>query len=88
MSMSQHGDTVVLSTWVRAIDLIKIADQLYRDNMQYVQIAVKFCENDNFDGDVRICAIPTASSDDVKEYPVIKPNSMIDVETDFFEDHY
>lgn len=88
MLMSEYGDTVVISTWIRAIDLIKIADQLYRDNMQYAQISVKFCENKDFCGDVRICAIPNASSEDVKEYPIIKPNSMIDVETDFFEDHY
>ena len=86
--MSIYGGATVVSSWVRAIDLIKIANQLFEDKMQYAQISVKFCENENFDGDVRICAISSPTSEDIKVYPVLKQNSLIDVDTDIFEDEF
>lgn len=58
--------TWACSSVIRATDLITIANQIFKDNMQYVHISVKSSEDEGQDGLVEISAIPSASSDDVK----------------------
>lgn len=71
--------SVSCSACIRAIDLIKIANQMFTDNMQYAQIRVTHNEyGKDFDGIVKISAIPNASSDDVVVYPELK--GMLTVE--------
>lgn len=73
--------SVSCSACIRAIDLIKIANQMFTDNMQYAQIRVTHNEyGEDFDGIVKISAIPNASSDDVSVYPELK--GMLTVEID------
>lgn len=77
---------VSCSACVSAIELIRIADQMLKDNMQYAQIRVVFDDNrSDCDGIVRISAIPSATSDDVKIYPEIKGKLTIEIED---EDEY
>lgn len=76
---TKHPDgSVSCSTCIKAIDLIKIANQIYHDNMQYVEISVSFPLESNGDEVVKISAIPSPTSDDVKIYPEIVGNSAID----------
>lgn len=67
-------------TFVRAIDLIKVANQLLEDKMEYVRVSITSSPNEDLDGSIQIHAIPSIKSDDVKEYPIIKSNSMVDFE--------
>lgn len=75
--------SVSCSACIRAIDLIKIANQMFNDNMQYAQVRVTFNENcDDYDGLVRISAIPSPSSDDVTIYPDIKGMLTLEIDDD------
>lgn len=65
-------------TFVRALDLIKIANQLYNDKMEFARIAITFSDDDEIDGSVQIHAIPAIDSVDVKEYPLIKNHPIAD----------
>lgn len=74
---------VSCSACIRAMDLIRIADRMLKENMQYAQVRVIFDENhDDYDGLVRISAIPTADSDDVTIYPEIKGMLTLDIDDD------
>ena len=72
--------SVSCSACIKAMDLIKLANQIYHDNMQYVKISVHFPSSDEGDEFVKLSAIPTSISDDVKEYPIIIGNSFIDID--------
>ncbi len=73
--------SVSCSACIRAIDLIKIANQMFESKMQYVQIRVTHNEyGDDHDGTVRISAVPTFDSDDVVIYPDL--NGMLTIEID------
>lgn len=73
--------SISCSACIRAMDLIRIADRMLKENMQYAQVRVIFDENrDDYDGLVKISAIPSADSDDVTVYPDIK--GMLTVEID------
>lgn len=74
--------SVSCSACVKAIDLIKIVNQIFNDNMQYVKVTVHFPTDDDGDEFVKISAIPSPTSDDVKEYPLIIGNSFIDIDDD------
>ena len=75
--MSRTGSTYDSVTFIKAIDLIKIADQIFKDGMQYVQLDIHFDDYDqDHDGEVRISAVPEYNSSDVKKYPVIPPSSL------------
>lgn len=80
---TQYPDgSVSCSACIKSTELIKIANQIFKDNMQYVKIAVHFPADDNGDEFIKISAIPSAMSDDVKEYPLIIGNSVIDIDDD------
>ena len=66
------------STCIRAIDLIKIANQLYNDKMEFVHIAITNSNDEDLDGSVQIHAIPSIDSTSVKEYPRINRHSLAD----------
>lgn len=71
------------SACIHAMDLIRIADRMLKENMQYAQIRVIFDENrDDYDGLVKISAIPSADSDDVTVYPGIKGMLTIEIDDD------
>lgn len=75
------GGAVSCSACIRAIELIRIADQMLKDGMEYAQVRVIFDENrDDCDGIVKISAIPNATSDDVTIYPEIRGRLMIEIE--------
>lgn len=74
-------ESYTFETCVRAIDLIKVANELFKDNMQYAKLSITYCENEDHNGDLTIYAIPTASSDDVKAYPTIKAMHSVDIDT-------
>lgn len=75
--MSRANDTFDAVTFVKAIDLIKIADQMLQDGMQYAQISIHFDDyDDDRDGEVRISAVPAIDSSQVKKYPPISPSSL------------
>lgn len=76
--MSSHNIYQSTVTCVRATDLIKIANQLYNDKMEYVRLSINSSRNEDLDGSIQIHAIPSATSEDVKEYPLIKSNSIVD----------
>lgn len=78
--------TWACSSVIRATDLIKIANQIFKDNMQYVHISVKSSEDEGQDGLVEISAIPSASSDDVKKYASIDLFTAVDPDVfEFFD---
>ena len=74
--------TLSCSSVIRAVDLIKLANEIFKDNMQYVHISVKYSENESQDGLVEFSAIPNALSDDVKKYKTI--NSFTAIDPDIF----
>ena len=75
--MSRENSSYDAVTFVKAIDLIKIANQLYHDGMEYVQVGIHFDDyDDDRDGELRICAVPSSDSSDVKKYPPIPPSSL------------
>ena len=78
---TQYPDkSVSCSACIRAIDLIKIADQMLKDNMKYAKVTVKFDYNEDYDGIVKLSAIPSADSDDIKTYPSMKGLLLIDID--------
>lgn len=80
---TKHPDgSIECSTCIKAIDLIKLANQIYHDNMQYVKISVLFPGSDDGDELVNFFAISSPTSDDVKKYPSIVGNSLIDFDED------
>lgn len=73
--------SISCSACVRAIDLIRIADRMMKDGMQYAQVKVFFNEyREDFDGLVRISAIPSADSNDVTTYPDLEGMLTIAIE--------
>lgn len=66
------------STCIRAIDLIRIANQILNDNMQFVQIFIVDSSNEDENGSVLIDAIPDIDSEDEKHYPAISSFNLID----------
>lgn len=79
--------TISCSSCVHAIDLIKVANQIFQDKMQYVNIEVFFSDREDMNGQIKISAIPSAMSDDsdVKRYSSISRTDIID--TDIFEEY-
>ena len=66
-----------------AFDLIRIADQMFKNNMQFAQITViDDMDQDDYDGLVRISAIPSIDSDDVTTYPEIKGKLTVEIDDD------
>ena len=84
---TKHSDgSISCSACIRAIDLIKIANQMFNDKMQFAQVRVTFNEYcEDFDGLIKISAIPFPGSDDVTVYPEIK--GMLTIEIDDEEDY-
>ena len=81
MFTNYHDGSISCSACIRAIDLVRIADKMMRENMQYAQVHVVHDENTNdYDGLVKISAIPSHDSDDVTVYPEIK--GMLTLEID------
>lgn len=77
--------SISCSACIRAMDLIQIANRMFQDNMQYAQIRVIFDENrDDYDGLVRISAIPSANSDDATIYPDIKGMLTLEIDDDLY----
>lgn len=74
--------SVECSACIKAIDLIKIANQIYQDKMQYVKVSVHFPYDESGDEFVRMSAISSPTSDDVKKYPLIVGNQLIDIDDD------
>ena len=74
-------EAFIFETTIRAIDLIKIANQLYQDKMQYVKLGIDYSNDIEKNGSVQIYAIPSATSEDVKKYPVIEPITSVDIDT-------
>ena len=73
--------SISCSACVRAIDLMRIADRMMKDGMQYAQVKVFFNEyREDFDGLVRISAIPSADSNDVTTYPDLEGMLTIAIE--------
>lgn len=77
--------SVSCSACIRAIDLIRIADRMMKENMQFAQITVIDDEySDDYDGLVKISAIPSAGSDDVTIYPNIKGLLTVEIDDDLY----
>ena len=75
--MSRENSTYDVETIIKAIDLIKVANQLYHDGMEYVQIGIHFDDyDDEHNGELRIFAVPSSDSSEVKKYPPIPPSSL------------
>lgn len=74
---------VEISTVVRAMDLIKVVNQIYNDNMACVRLTIVSCDNEDHDGEVKIAALPTMVSEDMKTYPTV--SGLVTVE---FPDEY
>lgn len=73
-----------LSTVVRATDLIKIVNQIYMDKMACVRLTIVSSDkNEDLDGTLKIAALPSLVSDEMKEYSDISGMSTID-----FPDEY
>ena len=71
------------SACISAIDLIRIADQMFKNNMQFAQITViDDMDQDDYDGLVRISAIPSIDSNDVTTYPEIKGKLTVEIDDD------
>lgn len=66
------------STCIRAMDLIRIANQMLNSNMQYAMIAVVESSDEDIHGSVRIAAIPSIDSDKVTQYPTIPSFTLLD----------
>ncbi len=81
-SKHPNGD-LEISTVIRAMDLIKIANQLFNDKMGYVRIAVTHSDNEDRDGSVKISAMPLDSEDDITEYKVIPSFTAVEFPEDF-----
>lgn len=81
---TKHSDgSISCAACVRAIDLIRIADQMMKENMKYTQVRVFFDDNrDDYDGLIKISAIPSSDSDDVKIYPPLKGMLTIEIDDD------
>ena len=76
---------VSCSACIRAMDLIRIADRMLKENMRYAQIRVIFDENhSDYDGLVKISAIPAPDSDDVTIYPEIKGMLTLEIDDDLY----
>lgn len=84
VSFNPH-ESFVFETTIRAMDLIKVANQLFQDKMQYVKLSIDYCNDEDLDGSIRIYAIPTAISEDVKKYPRIPSVSTVEIDTDFLD---
>lgn len=74
-------ESFIFGTTIRAIDLIKIANQLYQDKMQYVKLCIDYSDDIEKNGGVQLYAIPSATSEDVKKYPAIDPITSVDIDT-------
>lgn len=81
---TKHSDgSISCAACVRAIDLIRIADQMMKEDMKYAQVRVFFDDNrDDYDGLIKISAIPSPDSDDVKIYPPLKGLLTIEIDDD------
>lgn len=77
-------DSVSCSACIRAIDLIRIADQMLKDDMKYAKVTVKFDYNEDYDGIVKLSAISAPDADDVKTYPLIKGLLLIDIDDEVY----
>lgn len=76
--------SIACSACISAIELIRIADQMFKSNMQYAKVEVVFDENQHdYDGIVKLSAIPSATSDDVTIYPEIKGKLTIEIDDDY-----
>ena len=77
--LTEYPDgSITCETYIKAIDLIKIADQMLKDDMKYVKIIIHDSYDDDVDGRVDLLAIPSPDSNEVKKYPSI--NGMITLE--------
>lgn len=89
MSYTEYNNSYSCSACIRAIDLIKIANQIFNDKMEYVQIKVTFDANDEDHGEsIKIYAIPNIDSDDIKVYPQIEGLLNVEIDDDFDDDDY
>ncbi len=68
-----------VSTCIRAMDLIKIANQIYNDGMKYVEISINLDESDeDLSFAVRLSGAKEHDSEEVKQYPVIPYCNFVD----------
>lgn len=75
--------SISCSACVRAIDLIRIADRMMKENMKFAQVKVIFDESSqDYDGLVKLSAIPAPGSNDVTVYPVIKGLLTVEIDDD------
>lgn len=78
-----NGD-VSCSACIRAMDLIRIADRMLKENMQYAQVRVIYSDfSQDYDGVVKISAIPSPTSEDVTIYPEIKGMLTIEIDDEY-----
>ena len=57
-----------VSTIVRASDFIKVANQIFNDKMACVRLTIVSSDNEDLDGTLKIAAMPTLTSDEMKTY--------------------
>ena len=76
------SESFTFESCVRVMDLVKVVNQLYQDQMQYAKLSFSYCEDEDHYGEVKIYAIPSATSDDVKQYPTLTHVSSIVIDTD------
>lgn len=74
--------TLYAESYIKAIDLVKLANQIYNDKMQWLHIAIRHSDDDQ-DGEIAISAVPSLESDNIKRYPPIDANSFVDFDQDF-----
>lgn len=77
MSRQFYQETV---TCIRAMDLIRIANRLLNDNMQFVRLSIVDSSREDEAGSVLIDALPNIDSDDAVHYPAIKSFSILDID--------
>lgn len=71
------NDSYSCSAYIKAIDLIRIADQMLRDGMEFAKINVFFDDRLDCGSVVRISAIPSLESNNIKVYPDIEENTLV-----------
>ena len=76
----------ITATCIGAADLVKIANQVFNDKMQFVQLSIINSSREDEDGNVLIDALPSIDSDDPVHYPEITSFSLLDSDAFGFRD--
>jgi len=87
MSFIKYPDgSLSIEGCYRVIDLARIFSRLLDDQMQFAKLSLKFVEfNDDYSVMLRVYAVPSEDSEEIKAYPEIEALHLIDIDTDFLD---